>query len=136
MFRSLPRLFQAHISKINMSTASQTQKAIRIFGPKKAGLVTDASIPEINSERILIKVKAVALNPTDWKHIDFLATEGATVGCDVAGIVEKVGSGVKDFKVGDRVAAITHGCKSKETYQTVSKPKEILLITLCRTNDS
>ncbi|KAJ6087436.1 zinc-binding oxidoreductase [Penicillium canescens] len=48
---------------------------------------------------------SVALNPTDWKHIDYLAPPGVLVGCDYAGIVEDVGKGVKKpFKKGETLS--------------------------------
>ncbi|KAH8812586.1 chaperonin 10-like protein [Xylogone sp. PMI_703] len=66
--------------------------------------------PTLGDEFILVKTHAVALNPTDWKHIDRLPSPGARVGCDYAGTVLEVGSKVtKDFKKGDRVAGVTHG---------------------------
>lgn len=42
----------------------------------------------VRDDYILIKVKAVALNPTDWKHIAFISPPGSKIGCDYAGIVE------------------------------------------------
>lgn len=56
-----------------------------------------------------LQTSAIALNPTDWKHRDFLAPPGSWLGCDFAGKVEKVGTGVGNVKVGDRVAAFVHG---------------------------
>ncbi|PVH95942.1 oxidoreductase-like protein [Periconia macrospinosa] len=86
------------------------QKAIQIQGPKVAKLVTDAPIPPLRPEYIRVKTVAVALNPTDWKHIDFRASKGAINGCDYAGVVEAVGSDVQNgLKVGDRVAGFIHG---------------------------
>lgn len=79
---------------------------------QKAGEVAirEATIPKLRDDYILVKVKAVALNPTDWKHIDYLPSPGARVGCDYSGIVEEVGSKVtKPFKKGDRVAGFVHG---------------------------
>lgn len=64
---------------------------------------------------VLIKTKAVALNPTDWKYIDFISIRGATVGCDYAGVIEEIGAEVDPahgLQVGDRVAGFNHGCKS------------------------
>lgn len=63
---------------------------------QKAGLaeIQDVSVPKLRDDYILVKTKAVALNPTDWKHVDYLADPGARVGCDYAGVVEEVGSKV------------------------------------------
>jgi len=72
----------------------------------------EVSVPDLSkySDFILVKVAAVALNPTDWKHIDYVATPGTRVGCDYAGTVLEVGSDVrKKFTKGDRVAGFTHG---------------------------
>lgn len=87
-----------------------TQKAIIVTEPKKAGLVTDRPIPELRDEYILVKTVCVGLNPTDWKHIEFLAPPGVLVGCDYSGVVEEVGKNVKKpFKKGDRICGFTHG---------------------------
>ena len=61
---------------------------------------------------LLIKVYCAALNPTDWKHAK-ICWPGYIVGCDFSGRVEAIGRGVKeDFKVGDRVGGVVHGCQS------------------------
>ncbi|KAL5050984.1 hypothetical protein BDW71DRAFT_194090 [Aspergillus fruticulosus] len=87
-----------------------TQKAVVITSPKQGSLVTDRPIPTLRDDYILVKNVAVALNPTDWKHIEHLAPPGVLVGCDYAGIVEEVGKNVKKpFKKGDRVAGFVHG---------------------------
>jgi NADPH:quinone reductase-like Zn-dependent oxidoreductase len=90
-------------------------KAVKGIKPGQAGVVTDAPIPKLPSpEWILIKTVAVALNPTDWKHVESMSeSTKATVGCDFAGVVEEVGSAVtKSFKKGDRVAGFVHGSNS------------------------
>ncbi|KAF3385077.1 Protein TOXD [Penicillium rolfsii] len=90
-----------------------TQRAIIAQEAGRAILVQDAPVPELPDDYILVKTKAVALNPTDWRHIDFVSCNGATVGCDYAGIVEAVGPAVKKtFKKGDRVAGFVHGCNA------------------------
>lgn len=67
-------------------------------------------MPKLDDDFILVKATAVALNPTDWKHIDYFNIVGARVGCDYAGTVLEVGAKVtKDFKKGDRVAGVVHG---------------------------
>lgn len=96
-----------------VSTANMSQKAVIIKSPQQAVLSTNHPIPSLRDDYILVKTVAVALNPTDWKHVDFMAPRGVVVGCDYAGIVEQVGSKVKkQFKKGDRVCGFVHGCNS------------------------
>ena len=72
--------------------------------------IEEVSIPRLRDDYVLIKVKAVSVQPTDWKHIDNYADPGARVGCDYAGIVEEVGSRVtKPWKKGQRIAGFCHG---------------------------
>ncbi|KAF1991919.1 zinc-binding oxidoreductase alcohol dehydrogenase [Aulographum hederae CBS 113979] len=85
---------------------------MKVLKIQSAGVaaVVDAPTPTLRPDYVLIKNSAVALNPTDWKHIDKLAQPGATVGCDFAGTIEEVGSAVtKSFKKGDRVTGVVHG---------------------------
>ncbi|KAK9327502.1 chaperonin 10-like protein [Lipomyces starkeyi] len=92
---------------------TQTQKAIVIKAPKIAELVTDRPLPTLRDDYILVETVAVALNPTDWKAIDFRGCTGALVGCDYAGIVREVGKAVtKPFKKGDRICGFVHGSNS------------------------
>ncbi|KND88388.1 Protein TOXD [Tolypocladium ophioglossoides CBS 100239] len=88
-----------------------TQRAVVIQAPGVAKLVHDRPIPKLRDDYILVKTKAVALNPTDWKHIKFLIHEPSPlVGCDYAGVVEAVGPKVtRGFKKGDRVCGMVHG---------------------------
>jgi NADPH:quinone reductase-like Zn-dependent oxidoreductase len=87
-----------------------TQKAIVIQAPRQAALVSDRPIPKLRPGYLLVKVSAVALNPTDWKHIDFHAPPGALIGCDYAGVVEETGSGYKKhWRKGDRICGVAHG---------------------------
>ncbi|KAJ5404603.1 hypothetical protein N7509_004474 [Penicillium cosmopolitanum] len=92
-----------------------TQKAVIITQPKTDGLVSDRPIPTLRDDYILVKNVAVGLNPTDWKHVAYLAPPGVLVGCDYAGVVEAVGKDVKKpFKKGDRVCGFAHGSNSVE----------------------
>ncbi|TVY92258.1 Protein TOXD [Lachnellula willkommii] len=43
----------------------------------------EVNIPKLRDDYIIVKVKAVALNPTDWKHIDCEPITGARVGDSV-----------------------------------------------------
>ncbi|KAJ5175573.1 uncharacterized protein N7482_001450 [Penicillium canariense] len=87
-----------------------TQRAIIVQGAGRAVLESNVPVPELPDDYILVRTKAVALNPTDWRHIDFVPCNGAIVGCDYAGVVEAVGPRVKKpFQKGDRVAGFVHG---------------------------
>ncbi|KAF2142056.1 uncharacterized protein K452DRAFT_298063 [Aplosporella prunicola CBS 121167] len=89
-------------------------KAIKIQSKGHAAIV-DAAIPKLRTDYVLVKTVAVALNPTDWKHIDYLPSEGCTSGCDYAGIVEEVGPNVSSgLRKGDRIAGFTHGGNSSQ----------------------
>lgn len=83
-----------------------TQKALLL--PKKFGdlVIGDVPIPQPGPGEIRIRILASALNPVDWKvHKEgiFVDTFPAILGGDIAGDVDELGPGVKDFKVGDKV---------------------------------
>lgn len=86
-------------------------RAVRIhqYGGTETLQLEQIEIPKIDADDILIKVKAAAINPVDWKiregHLqDFIPYQlPVTLGWDVAGIVTEVGAEVSDFKVGDEV---------------------------------
>ncbi|EXJ87206.1 hypothetical protein A1O3_04165 [Capronia epimyces CBS 606.96] len=85
-------------------------KAVVVNG-SKAQLVDDRPLPRLRDGYLLVKPQAVALNPTDWKHIAFnRAKDGCLVGCDYAGVVEEVGQGVsKAWRKGERICGVAHG---------------------------
>lgn len=87
-------------------------RAVVVKSAGKAAVVP-SSIPKLRDDCITVRVKAVALNPTDTLHIDIFAPVGARVGCDYAGTVEEIGPIVhKKFKKGDRVAGFVHGANA------------------------
>ena len=90
-------------------------KAIVMQGDKKAAVVNDRPMPKLRDGYVLVKVKAVAVNPTDWKHVDTANHPGNLVGCDYAGVVEQVGEHItKKWKIGDRIAGMAHGGNAAE----------------------
>lgn len=93
-----------------MSLPSITMKAVVVYS-NKAVLVSSRPVPKLRDDCVLVKVVAVALNPTDWKHVyGRLVPDGCLIGCDFAGIVEQVGPGVsKKWSKGDRIAGTVHG---------------------------
>ena len=77
------------------------------------GEVKEVPTPSVGARDVLVKVKAVAINPTDWKHLYLIRTvDGAIVGCDFSGEVVKVGSDVKNLKIGDAVASLVAGASN------------------------
>lgn len=98
-----------------MASVPTTQKAITING-NKATVNGSAPVPKVKPTYLLAKVDSIALNPTDWKHINGKrAAANGISGCDFAGTVVEVGTDVsKHFKPGDRIAATTHGANASE----------------------
>ena len=90
-------------------------KAVRIheFGGLDSLKVEDAPMPEPREGEVLVRVHAAGINPVDWKTC---AGEGVASrledpfpfipGWDVSGVVEALGAGVSDFKVGDAVCGM------------------------------
>ncbi|KAK4485771.1 hypothetical protein RD792_008417 [Penstemon davidsonii] len=71
-------------------------------------LESNVEVPDVKEDQVLIKVVAAALNPIDFKRRfgKFKASDSpppTVPGYDVAGVVVKVGSQVKDLKEGDEV---------------------------------
>ncbi|MCO5600115.1 hypothetical protein L7F22_054223 [Adiantum nelumboides] len=70
----------------------------------------EVAVPQLQPEQVLVKVKAAALNPVDFKRRlgKIKATDSplpTVPGYDVAGVIVKVGSNVTAFKEGDAVYA-------------------------------
>lgn len=65
-------------------------------------------MPKAEAGKVVIRNKAIAINPVDWKIQDyglFIQKWPTVLGTDVAGEVVEVGEGVSNFKKGDRVIA-------------------------------
>lgn len=86
-------------------------KAIRIheYGSLAMLKLEDIDIPQPSSTEVLIKVHASSVNPVDQKIISGEAEQKfptkfpLTIGWDVSGVIEKLGTDVKNLKVGDEV---------------------------------
>ncbi|SCV68520.1 BQ2448_641 [Microbotryum intermedium] len=88
-----------------------TQSQAIIVEDKGSVAVQTVDTPQAGQGEIVVKVEAVALNPTDWKHRDFVSPPGAGLSCDFSGRVVELGQGVKNVLEGDRVAGFIHGGK-------------------------
>ncbi len=91
-------------------------KAVRIegYGNEEVMALAEVERPAPGDNELLVKVRAAAVNPVDWKIRDGLGElfglkPPLILGCEVAGTVEAVGSrgssrtGVSDFVAGDEV---------------------------------
>ncbi|EJT99391.1 GroES-like protein [Dacryopinax primogenitus] len=88
----------------------QVQNAYACLTLGKAG-IQSKPLPVLDATGILVKIKAVALNPTDWKHLDRMLEPSQSMGSDFAGDVVAVGESAvgKGVKVGDAVAGYVRG---------------------------
>ncbi|HEV2842197.1 MAG TPA: zinc-binding dehydrogenase [Chthoniobacterales bacterium] len=98
-------------------TAASKMKAIVYYnyGPPDVLQLEEIDKPVPNANQVLVKVRAVSVNPYDWHFIEGvpyiarllafgpLKPKLPRVGVDFSGIVEAVGKNVTQFKAGDEV---------------------------------
>ena len=88
------------------------KQAISLPGSQVKVKITSGPIPQPSARQVLIKVIVSGCNPKDWKLPEFatsydgpgdtlmgMSKAGLNQGDDIAGIVEKVGDTVIEFKV-------------------------------------
>ena len=115
----------------------------RRYGSAEVLKCEDIPKPLPNDDQVLIKVRAAALNPLDWRMmggVPFLirklvkmktpsATQPVGIGRDVAGVVEVVGKNVTQFRTGDEVfgncevGVAEYACTKASAL--VAKPEEL-----------
>src|ERR1700737_4019484 len=82
-------------------------KAFRLVAPGNTELVK-VPTPKPGDDEGLVRVKAAGVCPSDLHIIHPPAEAGyrlpMTLGHEIAGTIESLGTGVKDFKVGQQVA--------------------------------
>ncbi|MET0636948.1 MAG: NAD(P)-dependent alcohol dehydrogenase [Chitinophagaceae bacterium] len=82
------------------------------FGGPEVLQIAEVSVPAVQETTVLIKVKAVSINPLDWKirNGEMKLMSGSKfpkgMGIDFSGIVEQTGSAVNKYKKGDEVYGI------------------------------
>ncbi|WP_116769009.1 NAD(P)-dependent alcohol dehydrogenase [Maribacter litoralis] len=86
----------------------------KVYGGPEVLQLEEVAKPVVKDQHILVKVMANSANPADW-HIlrgkplfarlsfGLFKPKKPILGADFAGIVEDVGNGVEDYKVGDHV---------------------------------
>jgi NADPH:quinone reductase-like Zn-dependent oxidoreductase len=94
---------------------AEAMKAIRQyeFGGPEVLRYEDAPIPKLQAGEVLVRVRAIGLNPPDWYLREGYkalppewrpqVTFPIVLGTDISGVVAAVAEGVKDFSVGDEV---------------------------------
>ena len=97
--------------------AEKTMKAVaqHRYGSPAVLELTDVPKPEIGKDPILVRIRAASLNSLDWRGMrgepilfmrpmtGWRRPKQPVRGVDLAGVVEAVGPGVTEFKVGDQV---------------------------------
>lgn len=87
-----------------------TQRALRVH--QQGGqwqLDTNVPVPQVKENQVLVKVKAVGLNPVDWKLIEynwFNRGYPQIQGFDLSGTIVALGSQVSDWSIGDEVLVL------------------------------
>ncbi len=88
-----------------------SMKAVRIhnYGGREVLAYEDIPLPEVGQGEVLVRVAASSVNPFDWAArsgyvVDYYPyTFPLTLGLDVSGVIELVGSSTNGFRPGDVV---------------------------------
>ncbi len=91
------------------------------YGPPEALRLAEVEKPTPKENQVLVKVRAASANAMEWRRFTMgpvmarlfggglLQPTAATLGADIAGTVEAVGSSVTEFKPGDEVFGVCGG---------------------------
>ncbi len=87
----------------------------------------DAPVREPGAGEVRITVEAAAINPVDAQTRDGVyhrlgwidQPDGAGVGWDVAGVVDAVGQGVREWTVGQSVIAIDDALDARSMFERI-----------------
>ena len=102
------------------------------YGPPETLRMAEIQKPAPNADEVLVKVRAVSVNPADWHSmrgkplfsratLGLLRPKHKILGVDIAGQVEAIGSSITRFKPGDEVYAnlLDHGYGGFAEYASV-----------------
>ena len=91
------------------------------FGPPDVLRLADTGLPEVGAGDVLVRVHAAALNPADWHilrgdpliarlmGVGLTRPKARVAGIDAAGVVEAVGTNVRQLRSGDEVLGFCRG---------------------------
>jgi NADPH:quinone reductase-like Zn-dependent oxidoreductase len=111
-----------------METSNKKGRAVKFdkYGGIDVLHVDEVVVPIPHDDQVLVKVKAAGINPGEASIRQGLmakqwpATFPSGQGSDFAGVIEKVGGNVKNFKVGDEVIGFSDQRSSQAEYVTVN----------------
>lgn len=89
--------------------------------------VTAPNKESLGSAEVYVKVCAVSINPVDWKIVKGMLKPlwklelPVTIGFDVSGTVEAVGSNVQDFAAGDEIISRVHNIGTFQEYVVIDQ---------------
>jgi NADPH2:quinone reductase len=91
---------------------------IKQTGPPENIIIGDLPTPEPKGTEVLVRVAFSAVNPVDTYiragSINMNIPLPFIIGCDLSGVVEKLGPEAKQFKVGDRVWGSNQGLLGRQ----------------------
>jgi NADPH:quinone reductase-like Zn-dependent oxidoreductase len=96
--------------------------------------MSDVEIPTIQADEFLIKIKAVAINPLDWKKLEgqLKIITGKKfpkgIAFDFSGVIEKAGNNTTNYKMGDAVFGTLNAMKGEALAEYIVVKKE----TICK----
>jgi NADPH:quinone reductase-like Zn-dependent oxidoreductase len=84
---------------------------INAYGNEDVVNYVDVERPEPKADEVLVKIRVAGVNPIDWKIRNGIGERLGLklpifLGGEIAGTIEKIGSDVRDFQVGDAVYGI------------------------------
>ena len=91
------------------------------FGPPDVLRLAQVGMPEVGAGDVLVRVHAAALNPADWHilrgdpliarlmGVGLTRPKARVAGIDAAGVVEAVGTNVRQLRSGDEVLGFCRG---------------------------
>jgi NADPH:quinone reductase-like Zn-dependent oxidoreductase len=84
---------------------------INAYGNEDVVNYVDVERPEPKADEVLVKVRVAGVNPIDWKIRNGMGERlglklPISLGGEIAGTIDKIGSDVRDFQVGDAVYGI------------------------------
>lgn len=114
---------------------------LKAFGGIENLDITEVPKPDIQPDEVLVRTKAIAINPVDIKtrqgfaQAQYLRKDYPMIlGWDVSGIITEIGAKVQDYQVGDEVFGLIRFPGSGRTYaeyvvapaaQLARKPRNI-----------